>query len=103
MTQPTGATGSDWTAARDQGVHLLEARELPAAIKLLADAAPDDPSGETRALLGLAYFLSERYDEAALHYAAALKLDGDQPEWRRMLAVLRGQRRRRAQRVRAGR
>ena len=87
MARPTDAAGTGWEAVRDEGVRLLEERDFAGAIERLADAASGDPSGESEAMLGLAHFLSERYDEAARHYATALQADSDQPEWRHMLAT----------------
>ena len=86
MTAPTDAATSGWEAARDEGIRLLEERDFAGAAERL-DAASSDPSGESEGLLGLAHFHSERYDEAARHYAGALEADGDQPEWRHMLAA----------------
>ncbi len=86
MTAPTDAATSGWEAARDEGIRLLEERDFAGAAERF-DAASSDPSGESEALLGLAHFHSERYDEAARHYAGALEADGDQPEWRHMLAA----------------
>ncbi len=87
MTAPSDPNGNGWEAARDEGIRLLEERNLAGAVKRLEEAASGDPSGESEALLGLAQFHSERYDEAARHYARALEADGDQVEWRHMLVV----------------
>ena len=87
MTAPTDESLGGWEAARDEGIRLLEERDLAGAVKRLADAAPGDASGESEALLGLAHFHSERYDEAARHYAKALEADANQPDWRHMIAA----------------
>ena len=89
MTAPSDPNASGWEAARDEGIRLLEERNFPGAAKRLDEAASGDPSGESEALLGLAQFHSERYDEAARHYAKALEADGDQAEWRQMRAICR--------------
>jgi hypothetical protein len=89
MTVPTDPGANGWEAARDEGIRLLEERNFAGAAKRLDEAASGDPSGQSQALLGLAQFHSERYDEAARHYAKALEVGGDQVEWRHMLAVCR--------------
>lgn len=71
-------------AARAEGIRYIDSGEYEAAIKVLSDAAFDDPSGETNALLGLANFQRERYAEAAEHYADALVRSADSDDWRRM-------------------
>lgn len=83
----TGTAG--WEAAKAEGVDLLERREYEDAVKRLTDAAIDDPTGESDAWLGLAFFHLERYGDAAERYAAALDADGGQPEWEAMLAACR--------------
>ncbi len=74
MTAPTDAGTSGWEAARAEGIRLLEERDFTGAAKRLADAASGDPGGESEALLGLTHFHSERYDDAARHYARALQV-----------------------------
>src|SRR4051794_2800310 len=76
-----------WEHARDEGIHLLEVRQLERAVERLTEAASGDPGGESEALLGLAHFLAERYAEAAVHYAKALETPTPDPEWRTMLAA----------------
>jgi hypothetical protein len=88
MTAPTDEAASGWQVARDDGIRLLEERDFAGAAQRLSDAATGDPSGETEALLGLAHFHSERYDEAARCYAKALEANGgDHPDWMHMLGV----------------
>jgi hypothetical protein len=82
------ATTDGWQAARDDGVRLLEAGDAPAAAERLAAAAPNDASGESEALLGIALFRSERYGDAAEHLERAVAAKDD-PEWRHALAAAR--------------
>ncbi len=84
MTAPTDLPLSGWEAARDEGIRLLEARDFLGATERLEGAADGDVSGETEALLALAHFHAEHYDEAARHYARALEADPANAEWRRM-------------------
>jgi hypothetical protein len=59
-----------WDADRADAIRRLEADEPAAAAALLVRAEGGDP-GERDALLGLALFRSERYDEAAERFSAA--------------------------------
>lgn len=83
----TAPIDTGWEAARAEGIRLLEERNFAGAAKRLEDAAAGDPGGESEALLGLAHFHSERYSEAARHYARALQSNGGRAEWQHMLEV----------------
>ena len=76
-----------WENARDEGIRLIEQRDFAGAVTRLGEAASGDPSGESEALLGLAHYHAERYDDAAAHYAKALEADGDQADWSLMEAL----------------
>ncbi len=75
-----------WERAREEGTRLLDERDVLTAIDRLAEAAEGDPSGESHALLGLAYFHAERYGDAAESYSAALTVDPTRDAWRQMHA-----------------
>ena len=76
---------SDWITSRDEGLRSLEQRNYDDAVKALQEPALTDPSGESQALLGLAHYQREEYEEAAHYYEAALKLGPDHADWRDML------------------
>jgi hypothetical protein len=78
---------SGWQAARAEGIHLLETKDYDGAAKRLVEATPGDETGESHALLGLAYFHSERYEDAARQYGKALAAGDDRTDWRHMLAM----------------
>jgi hypothetical protein len=75
---------SSWEITRDEGLRLLDEGRLIEAVEVLTASANDDPSGASEALLGLAHFLLEQYDLAAVHYAKAVEVDGQHDEWRAM-------------------
>lgn len=92
MTDQIDAASSGWEVARDDGIKLLEARDFSAAMVRLASAASGDPTGESKALLGLAHFHAERYAEAANHYDDALSAggaNGHRTEWADMAELSR--------------
>lgn len=76
-----------WESARDEGIRLIEYGDFAGAVPRLVEAATGDASGESDALLGLAHYRAERYDDAAAHYARALEADGDQVDWSQMMAL----------------
>ena len=76
---------SGWITSRDEGLRSLEQRNYDDAIKALQEPALTDPSGESQALMGLARYQREEYEEAAQYYEAALKLGPDRADWRDML------------------
>lgn len=75
-----------WEAFRDEGLRFLEQANYDSAIKALENSIPHDPTGESHALMGLAYYHREEYGQAAGYYEAALKLRPDDPGWREMAA-----------------
>lgn len=64
---------------------LLERGQPAAAIPVLESALPNDPGGESHALLGLAHFRLQAYEKAAHYYQAALALQPDNASWNEML------------------
>jgi len=58
-----------------RATQLIEKRDHGAAASLLEDALRDDPSAATHALLGTAYLLAERYEDAERHLAIAVQKD----------------------------
>lgn len=85
--QPPDA--SSWQQERERGEALIERGEYAAAVAALTRAAEEDPGAESHALLGLALFHTEKYAEAAQHYAAALERDPGPSQWHEMLAHCR--------------
>src|SRR5437870_238836 len=73
------------TSSRNQGMELLEKGLPEAAIAVLKTALSNDSSGESHALLGLAYFRLQAYEKAARYYQAALALQPDNAAWKEML------------------
>jgi hypothetical protein len=88
MTDATGSS-SEWMADRDEGIRLLDERDFAAATARLTKASAADPTGECAALLGLAWYLSEDYAKAAVHYGAAVEQDQQRSDWQQMLAASR--------------
>jgi len=75
----------DLIVSRDEGLRCLEQRNYDDAVKALQEPALSDPSGESQALMGLAHYQREEYEQAAHYYEAALKLGPDRADWRDML------------------
>jgi len=75
--------------SRDEGSRCLEQRDYDGAVRALQAPAQSDPSGESQALLGLAYYQKQDHEQAAHYYEAALKLAPDQSDWRDMLGKAR--------------
>ncbi len=67
---PSDAISS--TDPRAAGVRALDERDYEAAVNHLTDAVLVDSSGDSDALLALAYFQSQNYEAAARHYRRAL-------------------------------
>jgi tetratricopeptide (TPR) repeat protein len=80
----------DLIVSRDEGLRCVEQRNYDDAVKALQQAALSDPSGESQALMGLAHYQREQYEQAAHYYDAALKLGPDRADWRDMLGKSRG-------------
>ncbi|MFT7597901.1 MAG: hypothetical protein ACI8TP_000821 [Acidimicrobiales bacterium] len=82
-----------WAQERDKAIDLLEARRFDEAADRLATAAVCDPTGASRALLGLAHFHLGNYSEAAAHYAWACDLSEITPanraDWMHMVQLAR--------------
>jgi hypothetical protein len=62
--------------ARDRAVTLLADGDVRAVITLLAPLVDEDDTGEGDVLLGDAYFLAQRFDDAEACYSRALQRDG---------------------------
>ena len=77
------------SASRDEGLRCLEQRDYDGAVRALQEPALNDPSGESQALMGLAYFQRQEHEQAAHYYEAALKLAPDHADWRDMLGKAR--------------
>jgi len=67
----------------------LEHRNYDKAIELLESEVNESPRSDSHALLALAYFQTQKYDEAARHYQAALDADPDNSDYKDMLALAR--------------
>jgi hypothetical protein len=77
--------GSGWQSARDEALRFLEQRDYRSAIAALEKPLLFDQSGESHALMGLACYQSENYEQAAHYYESALELKPDNDDWRDML------------------
>jgi len=87
--------------SRADALQALERGDCERAIKLLETAmasspmtdnqpwTPRPPGDNPQALLALAYFKSEKYDQATQRYEEALKLEPDRDDLREMLAIAR--------------
>lgn len=78
------------SAVLQDAAHAFERRDFAGAIRLLQDASARQPGADVHALLALAHFQTEEYEEAATQYAAALALEPDHADWRDMLALAQG-------------
>ena len=65
---------------------LIEHQEYAQAITSLETLGEKQPSADTYALLGVAYFRTEQYAKAAQAYQQALKSDSSHQHWREMVA-----------------
>ena len=81
---PDERAGSDWQAARDEGIRLLDERDYERARARLEQAIAGDPTGESYALLALAHFQLERYESSSAFYTAALERGPTNAGWREM-------------------
>lgn len=75
----------DLNGARDEASRCLEQRDYDGALRVLQGPALSDSTGESQALMGLAYFQRQEHEQAAHYYEAALKLAPNQTDWRDML------------------
>jgi tetratricopeptide (TPR) repeat protein len=82
-------TNQDWEPARNKAADRLENRDYAGAIDILEKTAEADSTGESRALLGLAYFQLQEYEVAARCYEAALQQDASNADWQEMLGQAR--------------
>ena len=71
---------------REEAARLLECRDYPGAIAVLAPLVGADPTGECHAMLGLAHFQLQDYESAISGYRAALARDPGNADWQEMLA-----------------
>ncbi|MGA9276972.1 peroxidase family protein [Ilumatobacter sp.] len=72
-------------AARADGSALIEAGRFREALALLETAADDESmTGDDHATLALAFFLCEKYEQAADRYAAACATDASRVDWNDM-------------------
>ena len=68
---------------------LLEAGDTAGAIRELERHAAEQPGPDVEALLGIAYFRSERYEDAVRRFEAALALSPDRQDWTQLLRMAR--------------
>jgi tetratricopeptide (TPR) repeat protein len=76
--------GSAWESWRDEGLRFLDQRKYQDAIGVLEKAASYDKTGESQALLGLAHYQSEAYEQALRWYEGATALNPHNTAWREM-------------------
>ncbi len=82
---PATSTQEIATSSRAQSIRLLEQGQYGAAIEVLEKALSTDSSGEVYALLGLAHFQRQAYEDAAQAYQEALGREPDHGGWAEML------------------
>jgi len=68
-------------SAQEGPIQLLERHAYADAIAVLEDVVRDDPSAANHALLGTAYFLSEKYEDAKRHLVIATEKDPTHLDW----------------------
>ena len=76
-------------SVQETASELLKRRELTQAIQQLQQALPGSECDETYGLLGTAYLLAERYEEAIACLERAVQLDGVTNEWSDKLELAR--------------
>ena len=85
MRDVPNSSGSDWQAARAEGIRNLEESRYREAVNALERAAAGDPGTESEGLLGVAHFMAEQYGEAVRHFEAALESQPGNSEWSALL------------------
>ena len=75
------------SAASVEVVRLLEEQDYEKVVKVLKKEKSAHPNGKNNALLALAYFHLEEYEQAAEHYEAALKHDPKNTDWHEMMQL----------------
>jgi tetratricopeptide (TPR) repeat protein len=78
-------TMSDSSDLQNQALRCIDNRDYDGAIGILEKAGNPPLNAECLALLGLAYYQRQQYDEAAKRYAAALQQDATNQDWQEML------------------
>jgi hypothetical protein len=76
---------SDSSDIQRQALECITSRDYKGAIAILEKAGNPPLNGECLALLGLAYYMLEKYEDAAKHYTAALQQNANNQDWREML------------------
>jgi len=76
---------SNLSDLQKQALQCIENRDYEGAIAILERAGNPPLNGECLALLGLAYYMLEKYEEAAKHYTSALQQDATKGDWQEML------------------
>jgi hypothetical protein len=74
------------TSLLPRAVQLLETQQYEAAVALLEGAVREAPSPSVEGMLGTAYYLCERYAEAAVYLQKALDAEPRNVEWQTKLA-----------------
>ena len=75
------SNGGEASSKYERAVQLIDRRDYSDAISLLTDLVQSDPSSANHALLGTAYFLSEKYDRAREHLTLAVEKDPQNLDW----------------------
>ncbi len=70
-----------------QAVQAIEQRDFARAIRLLVVEVVQSDSGPIQALIALAYFQDQQYEQAAQHYGRAVVHNPEQASWRAMQAL----------------
>ena len=82
-------SNSKESEAYSEAIRLLDQQQYREAIEALKQVVEDDAGGTAHALIGVAHFQLEAYDEAAEDYRLALERDPDNAYWQEMLAQSR--------------
>src|SRR5580698_7591119 len=69
----------------NQALRYVDNRDYEGAIAILEKAGNPPLNGECLALLGLAYYQFQKYDEAVQRYTDALLLNATNQDWQEML------------------
>ena len=84
MTNPI-SNELDSSDAYNQALSCIEARDYAGTIRILEKTEQPPLNGDSLALLGLANYQLQKYDQAAKWYAAALQQDAANEDWQEML------------------
>jgi hypothetical protein len=82
--------GTDRASSVKEGIRLLEDRQYDRAVAFFEELVREAPSARSQGLLGTAYFLVERYEDAKKALGVASELDPTNAEWEEKLTMAAG-------------